>query len=294
MRFLILGCGYTASRVAHKLIDQGHTVAATTRRPDRLEHLARSGVAIHFWDALQGDAVERVRGIVEPGVRVLHSVPPIVLGGSASDPTHLIVEALGDPPARVVYLSTTGVYGSLREVDETSAPRPATERQRLRREAELAVISGPWQSLVLRPAAIYGPGRGVHRRIAEGKFRLLESGENFISRIYVDDLAEVAFRGLLSDLTGAYPVADDEPCRSREICGFCAALLGVPVPEAAHEDELSETRRSDRRVDGRAIRRLLGVELKYPSYRVGVPAALEEETQAGQGATEIPGHSPSK
>lgn len=277
MRFLILGCGYTASRVAQKLIVEGHTVAATTRHPEYLKPLARSGVAIQFWDALQSDALERLRSIAEPGVRVLHSVPSILSDGSAFDPTPLIVDALGDRPARVVYLSTTGVYGPLREVGETSAPHPVTERQRLRRRAELAVLSGPWQSLVLRPAAIYGPGRGVHRRIAEGSFRLLEGGENFISRIQVEDLAEIAFRGLLSDVTGAYPVADDEPCRSREICEFCAELLGVPVPGTAHETELSETRRSDRRVDGRAIRRLLGVELRWPSFRTGVPAAIDAE-----------------
>lgn len=281
MRFLILGCGYTASRVAQKLINQGHTVAATTRHPDRLAHLARAGVAIHRWDAPQAGAIECLRDIAEPGVRVLHSVPSILSSGSPSDPTPLIVEALADLPARVVYLSTTGVYGPLHEVDETTEPKPLTERQQLRRDAEIRVLSGPWRSLVLRPAAIYGPGRGVHRRIAEGSFRLLEGGENFISRIYVDDLAEVAFRGLLSDVTGAYPVADDEPCSSREICQFCAELLGMPMPEAAQEEELSETRRSDRRVDGRAIRRLLGVELQYPSYRTGLPAAIDAERREG-------------
>jgi nucleoside-diphosphate-sugar epimerase len=281
MRFLILGCGYTASRVARKLIEQGHTVGATTRHPERLEQLARSGVTIHSWDALQAGAIEQLRGIVEPGIRVLHSVPSILSGGSASDPTAEIVEALADRPARVGYLSTTGVYGPLHEVDESTEPRPVTERQRLRRDAELAVLSGPWQPLVLRPAAIYGPGRGVHRRIAEGSFRLLENGENFISRIHVDDLAEIAYRGLLSEVTGAYPVADDEPCRSREICEFCAELLGLPVPPPALEAELSETRRSDRRVDGRAIRRLLGVELQYPSFRSGVPAAIEAERREG-------------
>ena len=281
MRFLILGCGYTASRAASKLLEQGYRVAATTRHPDRLEHLARTGLSVHRWDALQPDAIERLREIVEPGVRVLHSVPSIVSAGAAFDPAARIVEALGGRPARVVYLSTTGVYGPLHEVDETTQPRPATERQRLRREAELAVIAGPWQSLILRPAAIYGPGRGVHRRVAEGSFRLLEGGRNFISRIHVDDLAGITFRGLLSDVTGAYPVADDEPCRSREIAAFCAEFLGLPVPPSAREEELSETRRSDRRVDGRAIRRLLGVELKYPSYRSGIPAAIEAERREG-------------
>jgi nucleoside-diphosphate-sugar epimerase len=111
----------------------------------------------------------------------------------------------------------------------------------------------------------------------EGSFRLAGDGSNFVSRIHVDDLAAHAEKALLSDLTGAYPVADEEPCSSREIAEFCAGLLGLPLPEAVSEEELSETRRSDRRVDGSAIRRLLGLELRYPSYRQGIPAALREE-----------------
>jgi nucleoside-diphosphate-sugar epimerase len=147
----------------------------------------------------------------------------------------------------------------------------------LRLAAEQAVAAGPWPSLILRPAAIYGPGRGVHERLRQGTFKLLGDGSNFISRLHVDDLAGIVVAALFSDLTGAYPAADDEPCPSLEIVAFCARLLGLPLPSSAGPEELDETRRSDRRVDGRAVRRLLGVELTYPSYRVGVPAALAQQ-----------------
>jgi hypothetical protein len=49
------------------------------------------------------------------------------------------------------------------------------------------------------------------------------------------------------------------------------------MPPSVTAADLSETRRSDRRVDGSAIFRLLGVELHYPSFRQGIPAALAEE-----------------
>jgi hypothetical protein len=49
------------------------------------------------------------------------------------------------------------------------------------------------------------------------------------------------------------------------------------MPASASPEELDETRRSDRRVSGQAIVRMLGVTLQYPSYRVGIPAALAEE-----------------
>jgi hypothetical protein len=92
-------------------------------------------------------------------------------------------------------------------------------------------------------------------------------GDNIISRIHVDDLAVHVEAALLSDVTGAYPVADEEPCAAREIAEFCGAVATPGVPPL-------NTRVTNRRVDGSAIRRLLGITLIYPSYRVGIPASL--------------------
>jgi len=193
---------------------------------------------------------------------VLHSIPP---EGSPN-----IFELLSDAPARVVYLSTTGVYGSAKVVDETTPVDWSSERARVRLEEERRIQAGSWSSLVLRPAAIYGPGRGVQESVRQGTY---PSGDNFISRIHVDDLAAHAEAALLSDVTGAYPVADEEPCTSREIAEFCANLLHVKLPDGP---VAAPRIFGDRKVDGSAIRALLGMTLRYPSYRTGIPAAILE------------------
>jgi nucleoside-diphosphate-sugar epimerase len=195
---------------------------------------------------------------------VLYSIPSLIPE---------VLEALAGRAARMVYLSTTGVYGGARDVDENT---PIGEHARV--EAERAIASGPWPALILRPAAIYGPGRGIQVSMARGEFRLVGDGSNFVSRIHVDDLAAHCEAALVSDLTGAYPVADEEPCASREIAGFCATLLGLPMPLSVSAEEVHETRRADRRVDGSAIRKLLGITLLYPSYKVGIPASLQYPT----------------
>jgi nucleoside-diphosphate-sugar epimerase len=261
---LIAGCGYTGRRVAERLIRAGRRVIATTRSGEvdvvglECRQLILPG---------RGDL-----GDVPEGVVVLHSIP--VLEGPA-DPTPELLCMLGTKPSRVVYLSTTSVYGREREVDESTPVAPASDRARLRVAAERAIAAGPWSSLVLRPAAIYGPGRGVHAKLARGEWQLPGDGSNYVSRIHVDDLAELTTAALLrSDVTGAFPIADDEPSTAAEITRFCADLLHVEFPPQAELDGLQATRRSDRRVDGRAVRRLLGVELKFPSYRSGIPAAL--------------------
>lgn len=210
------------------------------------------------------------------GCVVLHSVPSLD-GGMDRE----LLRGLVGKATRVVYLSTTGVYGATEFVDEKSLVAPRNDRERARVATEEAVLAGSWEALVLRPAAIYGPGRGVHVAMRAGNYRMLGDGGNFISRVHVEDLAAVAEAAVLSDLTGAYPVADLSPCPAREIAEYCAGLLGLAAPVASAKELVPETRRTNRRVDGRAVFERLGVAMRYPSYREGIAQALLEENKAG-------------
>jgi nucleoside-diphosphate-sugar epimerase len=222
-------------------------------------------------DSEQPETVAGLRDLLEVDSRVLYSLPPI------SPSPWALFEGKA---ARLVYLSTTGVYGAQHDVDERTLPAPESPREWQRIREEMAASGGNWSWLVLRPAAIYGPGRGVHTAMSAGTHRLIGSGQNYVSRIHVDDLAAHAEAGLLTEVSGAWPVADEEPCRAIEIAEFCARLLGAPLPPPTPVPEQEhETRRSNRRVDGRGIRNKLQLSLKFPSYRVGIPAALAEEKE---------------
>jgi nucleoside-diphosphate-sugar epimerase len=245
---LILGCGFTGKRVKHLLSKRGITPICTNR----------------------STSLEQAAGSITRETIVLHSVPVPIAASLFPQ----------RPPARIVYLSTTGVYGATPFVDEHTETAPRTTRELARIAEERVVSSGPWTSLILRPAAIYGPGRGIHASMREGTYQLFGDGSNFVSRIHVDDLAFHAETALFSELTGTFPVADEEPSTSQEIAAWCAELLGIPMPLSVTPDQLGETRRADRRVDGSAIRRLLNLKLKYPNYREGIPACLVEEARA--------------
>jgi nucleoside-diphosphate-sugar epimerase len=271
---VILGCGYTGRRVAERLLGRGISVLCTTRDPSKLEDLARRGAAVVRVEVLEPDTLAELRRLAPESARVLHSIPVIDSDSGPFDPTPRLLEALRGRIRRLVYLSTTGVYGTASTVDDTTPPAPAGERERLRLEAERAVAAGGWSWLVLRPAAIYGPGRGVHESIRLGRYRLAGEGANFVSRIHVDDLAALVEAALFSPVTGAYPVADLEPCTAREMAEFCARLLGLPSPPTTDPASVHRSRQVSRRVDGSAILRLLDVTLRYPSYKTGVPASL--------------------
>ena len=273
---LIIGCGYTGRRTACLLLRRGWAVTATARNPDGLAALRDLGATV-----LRFEASGSVRlGVSAARASVLISVPTLRRNASLDEPTPRIVSALEGTPRHLAYLSTTGVYGATRAVDETTPAAPQTQRQRLRLIAENAVRSQTCPSLVLRPAAIYGPGRGIHSAMQAGRFRLTRGKPRYVSRIHVEDLAKVAAVAMENGIEGVYPVADRLPAPSRDVALFCAELLGLQMPPAVPDRELSETRRSDRRVDGSAVLSLLGLRLRYPTYREGIPASVAAEQSA--------------
>lgn len=243
---LILGAGYTGCRTAAILSRQGREVLA----------LHRTDI-----DFTKPDAPSKLQQLALSNCLVLHSIPSLPNNADAT-----LLSGLHQKAARVVYISTTGVYGDAHLVDEDTPINPNHPRV----ITETAVARGPWQSLILRPAAIYGPDRGVHISMASGKYTLLGNGSNYISRIHVEDLANLAAHALLSDITGAYPVADLHPCTSREIADYCASKFHLPPPVETPISEVPESRRNNRKVDGRAIFAKLGLTLQYPSYIEGL------------------------
>jgi nucleoside-diphosphate-sugar epimerase len=226
------------------------------RQPERFELLAVTGLRIaELTPELPKSAV------------LVHSIPPL------ADAEAGVIRDLisGLSPRRVVYISATTVYGDQTEVNASTAVQATSEKGRRRIEEENWLRAGRWSTLVVRPAAIYGPGRGVHVRLKEGK---TPRGSALVSRIHVDDLAAVLEAGVFSDLEGAWPLADDHPCASAEISSWCARLLSLPASSSA--DALTFTV-AGRAVDGREIRQLLGVKLSYPDYQAGTLASLAHE-----------------
>jgi nucleoside-diphosphate-sugar epimerase len=238
---VILGLGFTTQRLAQRLRARGISVYAAKTAED-----------------------------IPPGAILVHSIPPL------AEPDNSAIHALitNIQPRRILYISSTGVYGSQTNVDESTPASPSDEkgRARLKEEEWLADPAFPGRSsLILRSAAIYGPGRGVHVRLREGK--LPRGAGGVVSRIHVDDLVSILEAGIDSALEGAWPVADDCPAASEEVVAWCANRMGIALPA----DSAPRFPASGRRVDGRKIRELLGVPLEYPSYRTGIPASLQEE-----------------
>lgn len=260
---IIFGLGFTGIRLARRLLARKVETSAVVRNADRFRDLEAAGLRLFDLERV----VEAPPAPPEGAIIAL-LIPPLVDLENTR-----IRQCIGkSKPRRIVYVSSTGVYGAETEINEESVATPDDARGFRRIEEERWVSGGPWSSLILRAAAIYGPGRGVQAALRQGRVPR-GSDSSVVSRVHVDDLAGMVDAGLFSAVAGAWPVADEEPSPTAEIVRWCLERQGMKSPG----DFAPSGSMRGRRVDGRKIREILGVELKYPSWKSGVPASLTEE-----------------
>jgi hypothetical protein len=141
--------------------------------------------------------------------------------------------------------------------------------------ARLAGLS----TVVLRLAAIYGPGRGVRERLKAGTYKLIDDGAHYFSRVHVDDIVGI-LRAAAERAPGGslYCVSDDRPTTQREYADWLVARLGVAAPPSVPSLAPGAPRRGirNRKVDNARLKRELDYRFRYPSYVEG-EAAIEAE-----------------
>ena len=137
---------------------------------------------------------------------------------------------------------------------------------------------------ILRLAGIYGPGRNALIQIARGDARRIVKAGQVFNRIHVDDIAQAIDAAFTQRVSGIFNVADDEPTPPGEPLAFAAQLLGrEPPPEVTFEEAAPSMSplalsfwQDCRRVKNDKLKRQLGVDLLYPTYREGLRALHEK------------------
>ena len=230
---------------------------------------------------------------------IVYTVPPD--GGSDGDPRlERLLGLLESPPARFVYLSTTGVYGNHDggRVDESTPATPATDRARRRVAAER--ILHAWcrkngsDLVILRVPGIYGPGRLGTDRLRAGASVIAEAEAGPGNRIHVDDLVSCCIAALSAGTpTGIYNVGDGDERSSTWFSREVARQAGLPPPieisRAEAEAQWSPMRLSflneSRRVDVGRMREVLEPSLAYMDPAAGIAASLAQERGVADPAT---------
>ncbi|MDO5056527.1 MAG: NAD-dependent epimerase/dehydratase family protein, partial [Lautropia sp.] len=190
----------------------------------------------------------------------------------------------GTQPRRLVYLSTTGIYGNRDGawVSETDAPRPQTGRAARRVAAERLLRQANRQApdrlatLVLRVPGIYGDDRLPVDRLRQLIPALLPEDDVITNHIHADDLARIAATALLrGPRQRTINAIDDSQLWLGDYLDLVADHLQLPRPprfsRAELAQRLSPVRMSfmseSRRIRNQRLKRELRVRLRYPTVQ---------------------------
>lgn len=283
---LIIGCGYVGRRVAAQYQGLGETVRGLVRTPTSALALEQAGIRALALDL----GVDDLAPLAAGGERLFHFAPPPPSG--RQDPwTRRLVDAFGrnGHPARLVYISTTGIYGDCGGawVDEDRPPNPRADRAWRRWDAEQ--VLGDWsrrsgaELVILRVAGIYGPGLLPLERIRQGLPLVRAEEAPYTNRIHVDDLVAVCVAAMDRGPNGArYNVSDGHPSTMTDYFFRVADATGLPrpptLPLAEADQHLSagmlSYMRESRRLSNQRLLAELGVTLRYPTLAEGLRACF--------------------
>jgi nucleoside-diphosphate-sugar epimerase len=278
-RLLIIGPGDVARRALPELAARYAATALVRGDPAGL------GIATVAGDLDRPASLAPLAGTAD---LVLHAAPPAETGVRDERTRNLIAALSGAAmlPRRVVYLSTSGVYGDCggAYVDESRPVAPQSDRARRRADAERALADWGRERGVaivcLRVPGIYAADRLPLERLRKRTPVLRAEDDGYTNHIHADDLAAICVRALERDApAGACNASDDSELKMGDWFDLVADRHGLPrPPRVARADAerlippaLLSFMRESRRLVNRRLKEGFGITLRYPTVFDGVP-----------------------
>jgi nucleoside-diphosphate-sugar epimerase len=272
-RLLIVGCGDVGMRLV-PLLRAHFRVFATTSSQERCAELRALGAVPLVADLDQPATLRRLSGLAQT---VVHLAPPPADGVLDSRTRNLT--AILPERGRLVYVSTTGVYGdcggALFDESRPVAPRNPRALRRVDAEGVLrrwAVRAASTLS-ILRVPGIYAAERLPLKRLQLGTAALIDADDVYTNHIHADDLAMIIARTLrLGAANRVYHAVDDSDMKMAQYFDAVADAFQLPRPPRLPRAELQQVvtpallsfMSESRRLSNDRIKRELGVRLRYP------------------------------
>ena len=276
-RILIAGCGDIALRVARELRGRYH-MFGLVRRVERAAELRAAGIVPLHVDLDNRYSMRHIAGLADT---VLHFAPPPDSG--ETDPrTRNLLAALsrGTLPGRLVYISTSGVYGDCggERIDETRTPVPQTARAQRRLDAERRVrtwaIRNGVAASILRVPGIYAAERLPLQRLRTGTPAIIASEDSHTNHIHADDLARIVVAALRrAKPNRVYHASDDSELKMGDYFDAVADAHNLPHPPRFSRVEVQQAvspalwsfMNESRQLENVRMKQELKVRLHYPT-----------------------------
>ena len=295
MKCLIVGCGYVGLPLGAELARLGHEVWGLRRSAVVEDEFKAAGIRPFVADITKPDGLAGLPHDFEWVVNCIASS-----GGSAENYRRIYLHGMSrliewfsaSPPKKFVYTSSTSVYGQTdgSTVKETSLTAPSAETAKVLLETErlllTAVREQKFPAVILRVAAIYGPGRGVwFKQFLKNEACIEGDGSRILNMIHRDDVIGCIIAALRNGRPGEiYNAVDDEPVSQATFFHWLAGELRRDLPPAAPENWAENRKRgvTNKRVSNRKLKMELGYQFKYPDFRSGYTAEILQLEQAGK------------
>ncbi len=288
-KLLIVGCGDVARRTLPRLVGR-YRLFALLRDPTQFSFWRDHGACPVLADLDEPSTLKRLAGLADI---VLHFAPPPERGTVDTRMRRLLAALCRGQslPQRLVYISTSGVYGDCagERIDETRPARPATARARRRVDAETRLrrfgVRGGTRISILRAPGIYAADRLPLERLMKGANVLRDEDDVFTNHIHADDLAMLTCAALrYGRANRCYNATDDAEMKMGEYFDLVADRFGLPrsprVSRAEAQGTLSPVQLSfmseSRRLSNRRIKSELKAQLRFPQVADGINAAWRE------------------
>lgn len=285
----ILGCGDLGARLALQLNRREYAVYGMRRNP--LVALASKRRAdVVNWrrgDAGKKENLERLLSVGADVILATFTPDENTRCGyhrAYVDTATVLAEVIPNlptPPRLVIWVSSTRVYGQSGDklLDEESQALPSGFQGDLLLAAEEIIQRAVPSTCVVRFAGIYGPGRDrLLSQVRAGRCAPPQPPQ-YSNRIHVDDAIGFLIYLMERHKEGWSPEqlyigADCTPVPMYELQQWLVKAMGYT---SAHLREIVET--SERRSRKLSNARMLasGYEMKYPDYRAGYSALLNDE-----------------
>lgn len=201
----------------------------------------------------------------------------------------LSVLSQGRLPKRIVYISTSGVYGDCGGaiIAETHPLNAQTARAQRRVDVERQIRNWAKRNRVnagiLRVPGIYAADRLPLSRLKQGTPAIIASEDSYTNHIHADDLARISIAALrYGKPCRVYHASDDSRLKMGEYFDLVADAYRLPhvprISRAEAQRVLPETLLSfmneSRRLTNQRMKQELKVKLCYPTV-AGMLAAIE-------------------
>jgi nucleoside-diphosphate-sugar epimerase len=282
---ICLGLGYCAKHCVGEFGARFDRIVGTSRSAEQAAALGRERFDGRLVETLVFDGTSRTLA------DAIAQADALLVSAAPADGRDPVLGAFQNEIARaprlrsLIYLSTLGVYGDSGGawIDETTPTSPESAR----RGGARLTAERDWQALgarrnlpiaVLRLGGIYGPGQNNLLRLLHGTVHRVAKPGHVSNRIHVYDIAQAIDAAFAQCADGIFNVVDDEPASPSEQIAFAARLLGIdPPPEISYDEAkklLSQLALSFYegciRARNDKLKSVLGVKLRYPTYREGL------------------------